>query len=118
MKQYQVFIPHGTDSGEWVTLKGQPLDIPNSAGLKPIICTLKIGAFREKNEYRYRLFDEVSGISLCLPFRKETTEGAIKDIAYKIKTHLKTPEALRLIVSDYAEKMDGYKNKPCKQNTP
>ena len=118
MKQYQVFIPHGTDIGEWVTLKGKPVNIPNKAGLKPILCTYKIGAFREQNEYRYRLFDEDSGISLCLPFRKETTKGAIKDVAYKIKTYLKTPEALRLIVSDYAEKMDGYKNKPCKQTTP
>jgi len=109
MKQYKVFIPHGTDSGEWVTLKGQPLDIPNSAGLKPIICTLKIGAFKEQKEYRYRLFDEVSGISLCLPFRKETTEATIKDIAQKIKAYLKTPDALANTIADYAEKMQGYK---------
>lgn len=104
MKNYKVFIPHGTDSGEWVTLKGQPLDIPNTAGLKPVICTLK-----ESKEYRYRLFDEGSGISLCLPFRKETTEATIKDIARKIKTHLTTPDTLAATITDYAEKMQGYK---------
>lgn len=109
MKNYKVFIPHGTDSGEWVTLKGQPLDIPNSAGLKPIICTLKVSAFKESKEYRYRLFDEGSGISLCLPFRKETTEDTIKDIARKIKTHLTTPDSLAITIADYAEKMQGYK---------
>ena len=109
MKNYNVFIPHGTDSGEWVTIKGKPLDIPNSAGLKPIICSLKIGAFKEQKEYRYRLFDEVSGISLCLPFRKETTEATIKDIARKIKTNLTTPEVLATTIADYAEKMQGYK---------
>lgn len=109
MKNYKVFIPHGTDSGEWVTLKGNPVNIPNKAGLNPIICTLKIGAFKEQKEYRYRLFDEGSGISLCLPFRKETTEAAIKDIARKIKTHLTTPDSLATTIADYAEKMQGYK---------
>jgi hypothetical protein len=109
MKKHKVFIPYGTESGEWLTLKGEPVNIPNSAGLKPIICTLKISAFGDSNEYRYRLFDKDSGIPLCLSFRKQDKEQVIKDIAYKANTYIKTPEALADTVSKYAESMAGYK---------
>lgn len=107
MKNYIVFNAECTDSGEWVTLRGSEVDIPNNVGLKPIMCISK-----DKSEYKYRLYDKESGIPLCLSFRKEATEATIKDVARKIKANLTTPEVAAKTIANYAETMRGYKERP------
>ncbi len=104
MKQYEVFISNSTDSGQWINAKGEELEIPNPAGVAPILCVIDT-----KGEYKYRLFDKNSGIPLCLSFREQEKERVIKDVAYKINTHIKTPQALTDTISAYAESMQGYK---------
>ncbi len=104
MKNYRVFSHIDNHHGEWVTVRGEEVDIINNAGMTIIRC---VEPDRGYGKW-WRFYDKQSGINMGDSFKPSQIEDEKYRVYARIATSVKTPEKYAQLVERYAENMKGY----------